>query len=104
MPFDVMFPDKAKQMKRMMLDYIKILRRAHIDASQDAGDDITNGIQRNYLQIDESGFPIGPRPISWVKVTRADLEPIYRLYVTKHYRELNSCPDTLFVILYIYII
>jgi hypothetical protein len=87
MPFDVMFPDKAKEMKRMMLDYIKILRRAHAEGYQDAGEEIMNGIQRNTLQIDETGFPKAPRPISWLSVTRAELEPIYRLYITKQYRE-----------------
>jgi hypothetical protein len=87
MPFDVMFPDKAKEMKRMILEYIKILRRAHNEGGQDADNDIVNGIRKNTLQIHESGFPVGPRPASWLKVTRAELEPIYRLYITKHYRE-----------------
>ena len=87
MPFDIMFPDKAKEMKRTVLDYIKILRNAHFSSSQNTGDEITNGLQKNTLQIDESGFPVAPRPQSWLKVKRDDLEPIYRMYMTRHYRE-----------------
>jgi hypothetical protein len=85
-PFDVMYPDKAKEMKRMVLDYIKVLRRAHFSNTQMAGDDITNGLQRDTLQIDESGFPLAPWPQSWIKVTKAEIEPIYRLYIARHYR------------------
>ena len=88
MPFDLMFPDKAKEMKRNVLEYIKVLRRAHFNNTQNAGEEITKGIQRNTLQIDESGFPLAPRPQSWTKVTKADLEPIYRLYIARHYRKL----------------
>lgn len=87
MPFDVMYPDKAKEMKRMLLEYIKVLRSAHIGNIQNGGDNLVNGIQRNSLKIDSSGFPVAPRPINWSNVTKADLEPIYRLYITRHYRK-----------------
>jgi hypothetical protein len=87
MPFDIMFPDKAKEMKRMVLEYIKVLRRAHFTSSHNTGNEIANGIQKNTLQIDESGFPVAPRPHSWAKVKRDDLEPVYRLYMTRHYRK-----------------
>jgi hypothetical protein len=83
MPFDVMYPDKAKEIKRMVLDYIKALRSAHINNSND----ITDAQQKNVLQIDEKGFPIAPRPQSVSKSTKADLETIYRLYITRHYRK-----------------
>ena len=87
MPFDIMYPDKAKEIKRMVLDYIKVLRRAHFNNSQNIGDEITNGLQKNTIQIDDSGFPVAPRPHSWSKVKREDLELIYRLYMTCHYRK-----------------
>jgi hypothetical protein len=93
MPFNVMFPDKAKEMKRMILDYVKILRRAHAEDSGNAVDDIANGFQKDAIQIDDSGFPKAPRPLSWIKVTRAELEPIYRLYITKHYRKSYRSPE-----------
>ena len=82
MPFNIMYPDKAKEMKRMALDYIKVLRRTHLDNSQDAG-----GFQRNTLQIDTTGFPVAPWPQSWTKVTRANLELKYQLYMTCHYHK-----------------
>ena len=56
MPFDIMYPDKVKEMKRMVLDYIKVLHRTHLDNLQDAGDTATNGFPRNTLQIDTTGF------------------------------------------------
>lgn len=82
-----MYPDKAKEMKRMVLDYIKCLRQAHFASTQIPSNITTNGIQRNTLEIHDSGFPLAPRPESWSKVTKADLEPIYRLYIGKHYRK-----------------
>ena len=88
MPFEVMFPDKAKEMKRMVLEYIKVLRRAHFDNSQNASHEATNGFENDTLQIDDSGFPVAPRPISWTKVKKDDLEPIYRLYIARHYCRL----------------
>jgi hypothetical protein len=83
MPFDIMYPDKAKEMKRMVLEYIKILRRDHFSV---ADVDTSNGLQRDTLQIDATGFPIAPRPLTWTKVTKAELEPIFRLYMKRHYR------------------
>ena len=85
MPFDIMFPEKAKEMKRMVLDYIKIVRRDHFP---NAEANISNGLQNDTLQIDASGFPISPKPESWAKVTKADLEPIYRMYIKRHYRNI----------------
>jgi hypothetical protein len=85
-PFDVMFPDKAKEMKRMVLDYIKVLRRDHLGHSQTPAN-INNGLQTNTLEINEAGYPIAPQPQSWTKVKRDNLESIYRLYIARHYRK-----------------
>ena len=87
MPFDIMYPEKALELKRMVLEYIKVLRRAHINNSNSAEIDVPNGIERNKLEVDTSGFPMAPRPHSWTKVTRGDLEPIYRMYITRQYRK-----------------
>jgi hypothetical protein len=87
MPFDIMYPEKAIEFKRTVLDYIKVLRRAHQDISQGDVVDVVNGIERNTLKVDATGFPLAPRPQSWTKVTRADVEPIFRLYMTRHYRK-----------------
>jgi hypothetical protein len=86
-PFDVLYPEKSKEMKRVVLAYIKLLRGVHFNNTDDAGDEITNGMERNTLQMDESGFPIAPKPHSWTKVTKPDIEPIYRLYIARHYRK-----------------
>lgn len=87
LPYDVMFEDKAVEMKRNILEYIQILRKAHINNTESPAEEFINGIQRNTLQIDESGFPLAPRPESWKKVTKAELEPIFRLYIARHYRK-----------------
>jgi hypothetical protein len=87
MPFDIMYPEKAIEFKRTVLDYIKVLRRAHQDISQGDVVDVVNGIERNTLKVDATGFPLAPRPRSWTKVTRAEVEPIFRLYMTRHYRK-----------------
>ena len=84
-PFDLMFPDKAKEIKRMVLDYIKVLWKAHFTNSEntaDTADEITNGFRRNTIEIDKSRFPVAPRPQSWSIVKRNELEPLYRLYMT----------------------
>jgi hypothetical protein len=95
--FEIMYPEKALEMKRSVLEYIKHLRHAHINNSQHAGDEVIRGLNRNSVLIDESGFPCAPRPLSWEKVTKTELEPIYRLYMTKHYREYHtlSCADNM---------
>jgi hypothetical protein len=84
--FNHMYPEKGKEMKRMMLDYVKLLREAH---SQNSGNVIRNGYEPNIIRTHESGFPIAPRPFSWTKITKAELEPMYRMYVTHIYRKFN---------------
>lgn len=86
MPFEVMYKDKATEMKRLVFDYIKTLRRQHLGDISEAPAEI-DGFQKDTLKIHESGFPLAPQPTSWKKITRGDLEVIYRLYVTRHYRE-----------------
>lgn len=83
MPFDVMFPEKTKEMKRNVLEYIKILRRDHYSSADDIP---ANGFQKNSIEIDATGFPLAPRPQNWANLTKADLEPAFRLYIKRHYR------------------
>jgi len=84
--FDVMYPEKAKDMKKMVLAYIKVLRTTHFNENEDSSKEMKNGMQRDILQMDEDGFPVAPQPHSWTIVTKADIEPLYRLYITRHYR------------------
>jgi hypothetical protein len=86
--FDVMYPDKATEMKRMVLDYIKLLTRAdsqNTGPARSTGEE-TNGFIRNRILTNESGFPMAPRPLSWKKVTKVELEPLYRMYIARHYQ------------------
>lgn len=82
-----MYPDKAKEMKRTLLDYIKALKNAHVRNADIAE---TAEQRKGTLEINENGFPLAPRTHSWPKVTRADLEPLYRLYITHHYRKCRQ--------------
>ena len=82
-----MYPEKAIEMKRMVFDYIKLLRRTHQDISQNPNADVGNGIEAWTIKTDATGFPLAPRPKSWVKVTRAEVEPIFRMYMTHQYRK-----------------
>lgn len=89
MPFDVMYPEKANEIKRLVLEYIKILRRDHYTNGQ------SNDIN-NTLQVDADGYPLAPRPQSWTKLKKADLEPLFRLFITRHYRKF-ICIISLFL-------
>jgi hypothetical protein len=71
----------------MVLDYIKIIRRDHFSFPQTSENDDDNGLKINTLDIDPTGFPLAPRPHSWAKVLKVELEPIYRLYITRSYRK-----------------
>ena len=80
-----MYPEKAIKMKRMVFEYIKLLRQTHQDISQNANADIVNGIEAWTIKTDATGFPLAPQPQSWMRVTRAEVEPIFRMYMTLHY-------------------
>jgi hypothetical protein len=86
MPFDVMYPEKAIEMKRMVLEYIKVLRRSHLNNSQSN----SQSVGGDKILIDSNGFPIAPLPQSLTETTRTDLERMYRLYLTRHYRQYFS--------------
>lgn len=86
MPFDVMYTDKSTELKRMVLDYIKNIRRDYFSNLQANEDVESNGFKKNTLDINEAGFPLAPRPHSWTMVKRADLEGLYKLYITRSYR------------------
>ena len=81
-----MCPDKAKECKRAILEYVHILHRQMVQAT-DHSHDNTDQINKGTLEISPSGFPVAPRPNKWNKVTRVDLEPLYRMYITEHYRK-----------------
>jgi hypothetical protein len=86
MPFEVMYPDRATEMKKMVLDYMKVLRRDNFNPNP-TQNDVSNGTQMKTIDIDSTGFPIAPMPQSWTKVKKANLEALYRMYITRHYRK-----------------
>jgi hypothetical protein len=84
MPFDIMFPEKATEMKRMLLDYIKLLRRDHFGDTAGADNDIN---KNQVVQIDDSGFPKAPDPETLANIKSSELQGLYRLYITRQYRK-----------------
>ena len=83
--FCEMHPEKAKDILRLINEYIKTVRSsAGIGSGSGAG----AGSGRNNLNIelDPNGFPIVPSIPSWDKISKEELEKLYRNYITQHYR------------------
>ena len=72
--FEETYQDKAEDMKRTFLEYVKTLK--NIISSAGAGTGIT---------MDPDGFLILPLPESWEKLSKEELERLYRVYITQHY-------------------
>ena len=77
--FTEMHPDKAKDILQMVNEYIKTVR-----ASAGA----RNG--NLTIESDPDGFPIVPSPPNWDKISKDDLERLYRTYLTQHYHPFIS--------------
>ena len=86
-PFESMFREKAKEMKKILLEYIMVLRRDHFGNVPSTQNDSNISPEIGALQCDAAGFPKAPRPNSWAKVKKAELETFYRLYITRQYRK-----------------
>ena len=94
-PFDVMFPKEALQIKKKVLDYIGVLREAHSHNIGQASEETTNGFLRNAIRLDEFGFPKAPRPLDWSKVTKVELEPLFRMYIRSNYSKFLIRAETI---------
>jgi len=81
--FEDTYEHKARDMKRTLLEYVKTLRVARTGVGPAGGPDT----EWTTIRQDPCGFPMAPCPPSWEKVTKEDLEPIYRMYLTQHYRK-----------------
>jgi hypothetical protein len=80
--FEEIYQDKAREMKRTLLEYVKTLQGVIDNAGS-----IPAGAGLSTITLDPEGFPVAPNPPSWDKYTKDDLERLYRLYLTHHYRE-----------------
>ncbi|KAF8811080.1 hypothetical protein BYT27DRAFT_7253210 [Phlegmacium glaucopus] len=97
--FEEIYPDKSKDIKRTLLEYLKTLGAsvaggsAGVNAGVNAGGTagLTAGAHTVTMQLDPNGFPIAPTVASWNSVSKEDLEPLYRMYITQHYR--LACRD-----------
>ena len=67
-------------MKRTVMEYIKVLK-GNVPGAGAIADD-----PKLSIQLDPEGFPIAPCPASWDKVTKQEIERLYRTYITTHYR------------------
>lgn len=80
-----MHEEKAQDIIRTVLEYITT-----VEASRHAGSGAGSGAgnRKNELTIvvNPDGFPIAPCPPSWDKISKKDLEKLYRTYITLHYR------------------
>ena len=87
--FELQHPEKATEMKRMVMEYVRELHRANMrnTTNQDPGEELVNGIYPGVIMRDDSGFPLAPRPSDWGKVTKQELEILFRIYIAVHYRE-----------------
>jgi hypothetical protein len=76
--FDDMYETLSAQVKRAVLDYV-----------QKISDPVngTIGDTKQTIRQDSDGYPKAPESLQWDKVTKADLEPLFRSYITQHYRE-----------------
>ncbi|KAF8802326.1 hypothetical protein BYT27DRAFT_7112582 [Phlegmacium glaucopus] len=83
--FEDIYEDKSQEMKRTVLEYIKTLQAAKAGPGAVLPQEVLT------IQLDPDRFPIAPRPASWSAVSKDDLEPMYRVYITQHYR--LACQD-----------
>lgn len=80
---------KTIELKRIFMEYVKTVRAA-ADTSNGtgtgAGDRLVSTDPSLTVRLDPKGFPVAPSPPSWDKVSKDNIERLYRSYVTHHYR------------------
>lgn len=83
--FKQMNEDKATDIMRTIHEYIKTVQ-ATIRSGAGTGAGAGPANATHEIATDPEGFPIVPSPPSWDKMTKAELEILYRQYITLHYR------------------
>jgi hypothetical protein len=81
--FREMHKDKASEIMRNVVSYIQTVRAG-------AGTGPATGKRIMTIELNPDGFPIAPDPASLEKTTKADLETLYRRYITSHYCKLSK--------------
>ena len=80
--FEETYEDKAKELKRTLLEYVKTLMVLTNNAGAGAGATSTG----SGILFDADGYPIAPTVFS-DKTTKDEMEHLYHSYITQHYRE-----------------
>jgi hypothetical protein len=80
--FEDTYEDKAKELKRTLLEYMKTL----MAVTNSAGAGASAAPATGSILFDADGFPIAPNNLS-DKSTKEDLEQHYHAYITQHYHE-----------------
>jgi hypothetical protein len=83
--FKQMHEDKSNDIMLSVHEYIQTVEASGRGA---AGAGFGSGTSKANLsiEVDSEGFPISPSPSSWDKTSKVDIEPLYRSYITLHYR------------------
>jgi len=76
--------DRADEIMRTINEYIKTVK-ASARTGAGIGTGTVSGNRDLIIELDPDGFPRAPSPGSWDKIKKADLEKLYRSYVTYHY-------------------
>ena len=78
--FVEIYTDKISDIQRSLHDYIKTFKAGvQGRSSTSTSTSVTN------INLDPNGYPLAPPPGSLDKITKLDLEKLYRTYITQHY-------------------
>jgi hypothetical protein len=80
--FNQMYEEKVEDFMRTVMEYVKIVRSA---ASARSSPGAGSGETILDIELDSDGFPKAPTTESLEKITKEDLERLYRSYMTQHY-------------------
>jgi hypothetical protein len=84
-----MYPGQSKELKRTLKEYIETIQKFRIGADVGAGlDNCDTGSKNMGIELNSNSFPIAPKISIDLKARKRELEQLYRLYITHHYREL----------------
>jgi hypothetical protein len=76
-----MHGERADEIMRTIHEYIRTVKAS---ARTGARTGTLSG-NRNIIELDPDGFPRAPSPGSWENIRKAELEKLFRSYVTHHY-------------------